>query len=697
MGSASDGNNNNEYSDDFLLGVTTADGRIKPRDLHERFDIDDYINRHMMSQYDSTSVPTLEEREWNAKHRMMYGNGNKRRGTVVSTSPDNRSPYSRQYLMQMQAYVESKKEYSRLNSKNKRASVPNMPVRDIEVPSADGTRSRTVAAFQLTNPYDPIRQFLFEDCFRSDPVVKRCIISETDVVLGTRAFPVLDIDKEFTTEDIANGLKRQEMERVLSSSEMSMLQTEFNELDKQVKMRSRMTAGLVQSDIGGRAILQKAAYDSDKIPTELKILNWKKIGDVFIDVDTWKIVAIQYADYPEDEPLTPDQIIYHTMHDWHVSPDSLYYGLSRIEPIAATSEINRLLDEVDLKETAKTQWSKTGAVIFPPDTSPETIRNYMQSLVAGTMNGTDIQVKFDLWDLESNLERMFNLRSEDDRRIIRAFGNPMVTIGFEEITNHATVDKVFTFYEQSTIKSLRTWLQDTYEPQWYEPILMQLAPGLLKKIPASTPGIKSLAAENAVKMAAIREGPDSEVGKSVIKKTAGAKFDDSILKRRAAERLARKPQIKVKLEFESVSIESLKDKAPPLIQLHGLRLLTTRGLLKQLNMPQEIEEVEKLEKDFKEEEERKYKDQIDLSKQQIEVGQRRQAFIEQKQKANAVKRASMSDDISMHFRAQSVLTQTQIANAQAEHRQRMENLEIQRKLFGTVDDRIQQAKMRGGI
>jgi hypothetical protein len=55
-------------------------------------------------------------------------------------------------------------------------------------------------------------------------------------------------------------------------------------------------------------------------------------------------------------------MIYLPNLDIHLSPDSLYYGLSDIEPVVHISETNRIMDEEDFKEIARSAWAANGII-----------------------------------------------------------------------------------------------------------------------------------------------------------------------------------------------------------------------------------------------------------------------------------------------------------------------------------------------
>jgi len=553
-------------------------------------------------------------------------------------------------------------------------------------------------AYALSDPYDDLRKFIFEDCYRSDPVIRRCLNLIADVVLGTRMMTVMDIDEEFTADQIADGLKTQRLKEALSDQEKVALQTEVDHINRICKLRINSKAAMIQSKLGGRAVLEKIIpTGSDGLPTELRILNWKKLGTVYINPKTWRMIAIEYADRPQDKPLLPSEIIHFENDDFEITPDSRFYGVSDVEAIAATSEINRLLDEADLKEVAKTRWSPTGQIIFPPDTDTALIQAYMDALTMGTMNGTDMPLTFQQFDLTGDIDSLVNLRIENDRRIARLFGLPNPVIGFENITNRATVDTVLRFYHETEVKDLRTWLQDTLEPQWFDPILEILAPELLPP-----DRIQYNDAGNPVKMSDISEVERNRLAaiRDITEEDPEAQPDKELarlpkLQARKRNRQIRKPVIKIKLEFESVSMEPLLEVSQALMPLWQQKLLPTRELLKQLKMPQAVEQAEIMQEAYQKEQEQKYQDQVALSKQSIEVGRQRMAqssFI-RSQKQN--KTASIQDQMLFDYQHKNQASELELRHRKERHDADMEYIKRKNAFVSQLQKRYEEELSKG--
>jgi hypothetical protein len=265
----------------------------------------------------------------------------------------------------------------------------------------------------------------------------------------------------------------------LSEQELRELYRMISDINHSVKFDAQVKAALVQAYVYGRSALFMET-DQYGVPTELKLLNPKKLETVYVDPESWKLVAVDYADRKENEPLLAEEIIYFANQDYHISPDTLYYGYSRIEPVVHVSETNQLLDEIDLKEGARSMWAGAGVIKFPPDTPDDLVDEFISGFHPGTWNGTSQSVQIDTYNLKLDYIALTNARVENDRRIIRGLGVPQFLVGFENISNRATSEEVMISWHESELDAERTWLQDVLEPQWFQYLVNLRHPNLMQ-------------------------------------------------------------------------------------------------------------------------------------------------------------------------------------------------------------------------
>lgn len=285
---------------------------------------------------------------------------------------------------------------------------------------------------QLRDPYNTVAKARFEDAYRSDPIVRRCINLKAKYILGKRPKTILDIVQEYNTSEEA----RQALSVVMSNQEYQRVKTAIDATNRRVKFHIKLQAALKQSHIGGRSALLIEKLEGGR-PADLKILNWKKLGSVHVEKDTWQLQSVDYADNDRNDPLLAEEIIYFAHSDDHISPDTLYYGLSEIEPIQHISECNRLIDEEDAKEINRGLWAGFGLLRFPTNTTDSEMDDFISKFNPGLWSATSQAVTAEVHQIAHDLDKLINERRENDRRIMAALGVPSFLMGFEDITNRA--------------------------------------------------------------------------------------------------------------------------------------------------------------------------------------------------------------------------------------------------------------------
>ena len=490
---------------------------------------------------------------------------------------------------------------------------------------------RSLRVIALKDPYDHLAKLRFENCYRTDPTVRRCVdvlakfamgkrthfhittgsdISEESMVVehgfkqapptnnplpssksampgtapkSTNASPVKTaadfqnlapsqqpaVGDEDDDDDEDLNEAESEIERMfaehdgsadspLSEQELRELHRMINEINYHVKFHERIKAALTQAYVYGRSAL-KMEIDQHGIPTELKLLNPKKLETVYIDPSTWKLVAVDYADRKENEPLLAEEIIYFANQDYHISPDTLYYGYSRVEPIVHVSETNQLLDEIDLKEGARSMWAGSGVIKFPPDTADDLVDEFVTNFYPGTWNATSQSVQIDTYNLKLDYVALTNAREENDRRIIRGLGVPQFLVGFENISNRATSEEVMISWHESELDAERTWLQDVLEPQWFSYLVNLRFPDLM----------------------------------------AAGQFTP----------------IRVKLDFQNISFETMREKSEAIVPLFDRGLMPPEKVMEIMRTPDQLSAVLAELARREEEKERAFQLEYDLQQQ----------------------------------------------------------------------------------
>jgi hypothetical protein len=345
-----------------------------------------------------------------------------------------------------------------------------------------------------------------------------------------------EVDEMFGDEE--------EVQSPLNENQLRELYRFILDVNRRASFDAKIKAALTQAYVYGRAALL-IETDAQGIPIDLKLLNSKKLETVYVDPNTWKLVAVDYADRPKEQPLLADEIIYLANQDYHISPDTLWYGLSRIETIVHVSETNQLLDEIDLKEGARSMWAGSGVIKFPPDTPDDLVEEFVSGFYPGTWNATSQNVQIDTYNLKLDYVSLTNARNENDRRIIRGLGVPAFLVGFEHISNRATSEEVMISWHESELDAERTWLQEVLEPQWYDPLVEKRFPELI----------------------ALKNDPNR------------------ILSGKASP-------LRIKLDFVNISFETMKEKAEAIVPLFDRALATPEKVMEVMRWQDQLPAVQ---------------------------------------------------------------------------------------------------------
>lgn len=339
-----------------------------------------------------------------------------------------------------------------------------------------GTQSNYKPA--IRPPYTNASLDRFEDCFRSDMLVQNGIVKRAELVLGRHGKIVMDTTEEFDTEDDrANALKKVQdnPKYVEARKKVQKVQNRPG-----VDFHNKLKAGVIQSKTYGRAALEEAGLDADGLPTALHVLNSKRLGQVEIDPVTWAFLGVHYLDLQKgstgmDDVLDADSLIYLANRDYHVSPGSLYYGLSNLEGIVDGSDSKRIAKQEDIKEIMKSNWAPFLILKFNnPNISVQQMQDVVNNLAPGQPFGHKQDMEASKIDLQSDLQKITEAVDFLNRESLRELGVPAFVAGYENIVNYANSQQVLLAYKEIELESDRTWIKDIVQPQWLNRLFYRL-------------------------------------------------------------------------------------------------------------------------------------------------------------------------------------------------------------------------------
>jgi hypothetical protein len=440
---------------------------------------------------------------------------------------------------------------------------------------------RTAAQYTRTNskgsnytptvkpPYNNAHLDRFEDCFRSDKLVQNGIVKRTELVIGQHGKIILDVTDEYDTQDDRNeALKKINNNTTYQDAKKQIQKLHMKE---GINFHNKLKAAVIQAKVYGRSAIELIGSDTTattadnttgisglSLPQSLHVLNSKRIGQVEIDPTTWEFLGCRYLDLDKgpsgmDDLLEADQLIYFANRDFHVSPGSLYYGLSELEGVIDGSDSKRIAKQEDIKEIMKSNWAPFLILKF---INPNISVSQMQEIVNGLQPGLPFAHKQDIEtekiDLSSDLQKLTECVDFLNRESLRELGVPAFLGGYEQIANYANSQQVLLSYREIELQADRTWIKDIIQPQWLNKLFYQIL------------GIED--------------------------------YDENI------------PEVKLSYEFEDVSFETTLDKINSSLLLFDRSLISGEKVLKIAGYEDEIEEY----KLRKEEEDRR---KLEMQKQ----------------------------------------------------------------------------------
>ena len=321
--------------------------------------------------------------------------------------------------------------------------------------------SNRILAFE--SPYKQIDLWRMHDVYKSDGATCRAINTLTQFILGEYTKLVIDTNTYYRTEDERDAA----VEDLNNNEEYQRLLEDCNKINKRVDLNKHLIDGIINKKVYGKGAILVERNKAD-IPYALKTLSSQLIGRVFAWDRDYSFAGLEYLDFPEKERIVKaDRLMYFVNKDNHVSPRTLWNGISDLEPIldiAETSIINR---QTNIKEINRKLWAAL-MVIKVFSKSKGVMEKFKQSFQAGKTivvnQDFDIQVHQIAHDLAQLLEEI----DINDKKIARDLEIPELMMGFEDTQNRATANALLLAWTSSKLKYERTLIRDVVEKHFID-------------------------------------------------------------------------------------------------------------------------------------------------------------------------------------------------------------------------------------
>lgn len=421
----------------------------------------------------------------------------------------------------------------------------------------------------------------FEDTFRSDGTVKRAILKKWDFILGANVRFVLDVDEEFDTDEERSAA----LNRVQSHRPYIEAKKTVEKLLKDIDWRTKFHAAGVQASVYGRAAIEKLKVRGKIV--DLLVLNSKLLGEPQTNKDNYRFEGVVYLDLPfENNIFKASEIVYITRNNLHLSPGSLHYGLSDLEPVIDGSETKRIIKQEDLKEIAHSLWAGFMIVKFlNPNVTKAQMKTVVDSLVAGTPAGIDHEVEIQVVEVAQNAPMLLELINEMNRETLRDLGIPSPLVGYENIQNYATLQQTLLAWKESDLQSERQWFKNIIQRQLLDELFQQ--------------ELDSLQLEQ-------NEEQELEL-ESELESELEPQTEENIITNNN-----KIPKAKLTIEIEDPNFTPYEDLLNSNMTLYNNNLISARKILESIGMDDQIEETERRLAEEREEDRRRFDTRMEV-------------------------------------------------------------------------------------
>ena len=331
-------------------------------------------------------------------------------------------------------------------------------------------RNNKAKAPRLKAPYRKRELDRFEDTYRCDGVVRNLINKKWYFMLGAHISVSLDVNREFQNNE-ERGIQ---IQKVMSYEPYIKAMNCANEVLRKTNFRKIIHAAGVQASTYGRSCVEVVWNDTpDGLPViRFNVLNSKLLGDVEVNKDTWEFLGVHYRDLPRsDDLLEAENIIYITRHDVHMSPGSMYYGLSDLEPVIDGSETKRIIKQQDLKEMSRTSWGGFGWIKFKnPNVTKAQIKEIIESMKAGAWTGTDQDVEIEVKQIAQSAPILLEIIDSMNLESARDLEVPSPLAGYENKQNYSNLVQTLIAWKESSLDAERKWISEIVQTQLLDKI-----------------------------------------------------------------------------------------------------------------------------------------------------------------------------------------------------------------------------------
>ena len=337
-------------------------------------------------------------------------------------------------------------------------------VKDESVNRAFGigpSSSNKILAFE--SPYKPIDLWRMHDVYKSSGAVARGINTITQFILGEYTKLVLDTNSYYKNEDDQDAA----VQELNNNEEYQKMLEDLNKINKKVDLNKHLIDAIINKKIYGKgAILVER--NKAGIPFALKTLSSQLIGKVFAWDSDYSLAGIEYADFPESERIVKaDRLMYFVNKDSHVSPRTLWNGISDLEPVLDIAETSIINQQTNIKEINRKLWAAL-MVIKVFSKSKAVMEKFKKSFQSGKTIVVNQDFDVQVHQIAHDLAELLKEIDINDKKIARDLEIPELLMGFEDTQNRATANALLLAWTSSKLKFERVLVRDVVEKHYID-------------------------------------------------------------------------------------------------------------------------------------------------------------------------------------------------------------------------------------
>lgn len=324
------------------------------------------------------------------------------------------------------------------------------------------------------DPYLPEQKLAMHEAINGDGAVKRALSFWRKFLFGKEILVEFEPRKQLDDE-VQSDIVTQRMSH---HADVIKYRNRLRDIDDEVKLRQTLQANCDNLFGFGRCCFVKLENDAG-YPVRLVPLSSYKLGKVWIDALTFEFIGVEYTEIKSEENkniLLASDIVYITLNDNNVSPNTRYYGNSLIFPILSISETNRINRERNFPEIIRKKWAAT-LVIKTSTKNPaknQQIVDMVNNRAAGTVAIPDL-ISAENIKTDTELPGLIQYSIETDKKIFRDMELTIGASGLgEAFQTRSAAQSELNVWAESTLEDLRENITDMLREQWYYPNLNKI-------------------------------------------------------------------------------------------------------------------------------------------------------------------------------------------------------------------------------